>query len=412
MTKARTHLSSLHNKPVCTDRLLISMGNGPNMSEYAYLDHNATTTTRPEAARAIASVLGRVGNPSSVHGPGREARKVIEQARANVAALVNALPADVVFTSGGTEANNLALNGSGRTRRLVSAVEHPSVLNGGDGQICVEPNGVVDLDRLDQQLMADDTPALVSVMLANNETGVIEPIEDVVAIAHRHGALVHCDAIQAAGKITVDITALGVDLMSLSAHKIGGPSGVGALIVSGLGDGSGVNLTGQLFGGGQERGFRVGTENLPGIAGFGAAAAAALAGLPDFAELATLRDAIERGVKSIEPDVTVFSEDARRLPNTSCLAMPGTDSQTQVMAFDLAGVGVSAGSACSSGKTKASGVLKAMKVPDEIAGTAVRISLGWPSTKSDVDAFIDAWSELHERVTGHGMSEDLSSPAA
>ncbi|MBL6933349.1 MAG: cysteine desulfurase [Rhodospirillales bacterium] len=378
------------------------------MVNYAYLDHNATTTPRPETVRAMTSVLGRVGNPSSVHGPGREARKLMEQARTNVAALVNASAADVIFTSGGTEANNLALTGCGRQRRLVSAVEHPSVLKGGGETLSVDGNGIVDLDRLDQLLLADNDPALVSVMLANNETGVIEPIKDVVAIAHRHGALVHCDAIQAAGKIPVDIVTLGVDMMSLSAHKIGGPSGVGALIVPGMGDGTGAKLNGQLFGGGQERGFRVGTENLPGIAGFGAAAAAALASLQDFARLASLRDAIEKGIKDIEPQATVIGEDVIRLPNTVCLSMPGTDSQTQVMAFDLAGVGVSAGSACSSGKAKASGVLKAMGVCDDIAGSAVRVSLGWCSTESDVDTFLEAWRELYFRRS----AREISSPAA
>jgi cysteine desulfurase len=384
------------------------MSNGQDMSNYAYLDHNATTTPRPEAVRAITAVLGVTGNPSSVHGPGREARKVMQQARANVAALVHASPEDVIFTSGGTEANNLALTGCGRKRLLVSAVEHPSVLNGSDEIISVDSNGVVDLERLDGQLIADDTPALVSVMLANNETGVIEPIEDIVAIARRHGALVHCDAIQAAGKIPVDIMALGVDMMSLSAHKIGGPAGAGALIVVGLGSTSGVGLDGRQFGGGQERGFRVGTENLPGIAGFGAAAAAAFADLDQFAALASLRDAIERGVKNIEPMLTVVGEDVQRLPNTTCLTMPGVDSQTQVMAFDLAGVGISAGSACSSGKAKASGVLKAMKAPDEVATTAVRVSLGWPSTMGDVEAFLAAWQVLHNRKS----IEEFSSPAA
>ncbi|NQU58939.1 MAG: cysteine desulfurase [Rhodospirillales bacterium] len=374
------------------------------MSGYAYLDHNATTTPRPEAVRAITSVLAGVGNPSSVHGPGRAARKALEKARGEVAALVNADPSDVIFTSGGTEANNLALVGSKRPRRLISAIEHPSVLNGGGEIIPVDQNGIVDLDRLEERLLADDTPALVSVMLANNETGVIEPIEDVVAIAHRHGALVHCDAIQAAGKIAVDVLALGVDMMTLSAHKIGGPSGAGALIVPGMG----VDLSGQLFGGGQERGFRVGTENLAGIAGFGAAAAAALAGLKDFARLADLRDAIEQGVKEIEHRSMIMGEGVERLPNTSCLTMPGVDSQTQVMALDLSGIGVSAGAACSSGKTKASGVLVAMKVSDEIASAAVRVSLGWSTTQSEITAFLAAWSDLHGRRT----KQEFSAPAA
>jgi len=374
------------------------------MSSYVYMDHNATTTTRPEAIRAVASVLASVGNPSSVHKAGREARKVMEQARTAVAALVNGLAEDVVFTSGGTEANNLALTGCGRPRRLVSAVEHPSVLNGGDEIIQVDGNGIVDLEHLDGQLLGDDTPTLVSVMLANNETGVIEPIKDIVAIAHRHGALVHCDAIQAAGKIPVDIVDLGVDMMSLSAHKIGGAAGVGALVVPGLGSGTGCDLTGSLFGGGQEHGYRAGTENLAGIAGFGAAASAALAGLSDFAELANLRDAIDEAVTAIEGKAMVLGADVERLPNTTCLTMPGTDSDTQVMAFDLAGLGISAGSACSSGKAKVSGVLKAMKVSDEDARSVIRVSLGWPSEESDVEAFVAAWQDLYGRTSARKIN--------
>lgn len=367
------------------------------MTGYAYLDHNATTEPRPEAVAAMTSVLGRVGNPSSVHGPGRAARKVMERARADVAALVEAAPQDVIFTSGGTEANNLALTGPGRGRVLVSAVEHPSVLNGGGEIIPVDGDGVVDLERLDQILMARDNPALVSVMLANNETGVLQPVADAAAIAHRHGALVHCDAVQAAGKVSLDIAGLGVDMMSVSAHKIGGPAGVGALIVPGLGGPSAPELRGGLFGGGQERGYRVGTENLPGIAGFGAAAAAARSGLGDFAALGRLRDAIEDGVRAIDPKARVMGDTVPRLPNTSCLTMPGTDSQTQVMAFDLAGVGVSAGSACSSGKAKASGVLQAMGVHGDTAATAIRVSLGWTSTDKDVAAFLAVWADLHRR---------------
>jgi cysteine desulfurase len=374
------------------------------MSNYVYLDHNATTVTRPEAVSAITSVLADVGNPSSVHGPGRAARMVLEKARAQVAALVNAETTDVIFTSGGTEANNLALEGSGRTRRLVSAVEHPSVLAGGGEVLPVDHNGIIDLDRLEERLLADNTPALVSVMLANNETGVITPVEDVVAIAHRHGALVHCDAIQAAGKIAVDVVALGVDMLTISGHKIGGPAGAGAVIVPGMG----VDLEGMQFGGGQERGYRVGTENLSGIAGLGAAATAAHAGLEDFARLADLRDAIEQGVKNIEPAATIMGEDVQRLPNTTFLTMPGVDSQTQVMAFDLAGVGISAGSACSSGKTKASGVLMAMKMSEEVANSAVRVSLGWSSTQHDVTAFLNAWRALYERQE----KKEFSAPAA
>ena len=369
------------------------------MREYVYLDHNATTVTRPEAIQAAMSIFASVGNPSSVHKPGREARKVVEQARTSVAKLVNGSAEDVVFTSGGTEANNLALMGCGRSHKLVSAVEHSSVLKSGVQIIEVDENGVVDLDKLDEKLIFGDTPALVSVMLANNETGVIEPIKDIVKIAHRHGALVHCDAIQAAGKIPVDVTDLGVDLMSLSAHKIGGSAGSGAVIAPGLGSGTGCSFKGTLLGGGQEHGYRAGTENLAGIAGFGAAAKAALSGLGDFAKLEKLRDAIEKAIKIIEPETVIFCKDVERLPNTTCLTMPNIDSDTQVMAFDLAGIGVSAGSACSSGKAKASDVLKAMNVSNENARSVIRVSLGWNSKKSDVEVFIKAWCELSSRIS-------------
>jgi len=238
-----------------------------------------------------------------------------------------------------------------------------------------------------------DTPALVSVMLANNETGVIEPVAEVARIAHEHGALVHCDAVQAAGKIALDIGELGVDMLSLAAHKIGGPSGVGALI---LGAGYGVpRLRAVMTGGGQERGLRPGTENLPGIAGFGAAAEVAAKGLGDFARLAELRDRLEAGVKAISPDAVVFAATRDRLANTSYLALPGGDAVMRVMAFDLAGIAISAGSACSSGKVKASGVLAAMAVADDIARRAVRVSLGWSSTPEDVDAFLGVWKDIH-----------------
>lgn len=374
------------------------------MSKYIYLDHNATTATRPEAIQAAMSIFEKVGNPSSVHKHGREARKVIEQARTAVAELVNGSAEDVVFTSGGTESNNLALMGCGRRRRIVSAVEHSSVLNGGGEIIEVDENGVVNLDRLDEQLHLDDTPALVSIMLANNETGVIEPIKDIVNIAHRHGALVHCDAIQAVGKIPVDVINLGVDLMSLSAHKIGGAAGSGAVIVPGLGDGTGCGLNGSLFGGGQEHGYRVGTENLAGIAGFGAAANAALSGLSVFAKLAQLRDAIDKAIKIIEPETVIFCEDVERLPNTTCLTMPGIDSDTQVMAFDIAGISVSAGSACSSGKARPSAVLKAMNVSNENAQNAIRVSLGWNSKESDIGVFVEAWRELSSRTSSRRLN--------
>ena len=382
------------------------MDYGVDMDRAVYLDHNATTTVRPAAAEAVAAALSLTGNASSVHGFGRAVRRTVEDAREAVAALVGAAPADVVFTSGGTEANNLALRGSGRERILVSTVEHESVLMAGAGAalIPVDSDGVVDLDALDSMLAGEGTPALVSVMLANNETGVVQPVAGIAGVARRFGALVHCDAVQAAGKVPVDMSALGVDMLSLSAHKIGGPAGVGALVVA-----DSVPLSPIVFGGGQERGRRMGTENFSGIAGFGAAAREARKGVDGFAELGRLRDGLERRILDISPETRIFGAGAERLPNTSCLTMPGMASETQVMALDLAGVAVSAGSACSSGKVQASHVLAAMNADAAQAASAIRASLGWNSTAQDVDRFVDAWTALH---IGAEAGQGVAAPAA
>jgi len=382
------------------------------MNGYAYMDHNATTTLRPEALEAMTAALALTGNPSSVHGAGRAARKVLEAARSRVAAILDAASSDVIFTSGGTEANNLALRGTGRRRLLVSAVEHPSVLESGGEIIPVDSDGVVDLERLDMMLGGDATPALVSVMLANNETGVIQPVAQVAEIARRHGALVHCDAIQGAGKIALNLGGLGVDMVSLSAHKIGGPSGCGALVVAGLESRRDINLKATGFGGGHERGFRPGTENLPGIAGFGAAAHLAPSMIDDMERIRGLRDRLEEAIRAIEPDTIVFGENAERIANTSCLTMPGTDNSTQLMSLDLAGVGVSAGSACSSGKVKGSNVLKAMRVDPEIAGTAIRVSLGRTNDGRDIDTFVTAWADLRGRRNNISKTTISEKPAA
>ena len=382
------------------------MDHDVDMDRAVYLDHNATTTVRPAAAEAVAAALSLTGNASSVHGFGRAVRRAVEDAREAVAALVGAAPADVVFTSGGTEANNLALRGAGRERIVVSAVEHESVLMAGAGAalIPVDSEGVVDLDALDSMLAGEGTPALVSVMLANNETGVVQPVAGIVEVARRFGALVHCDAVQAAGKIPVDMGALGVDMVSLSAHKIGGPAGIGALVVA-----DSVPLSPIVFGGGQERGRRMGTENFSGIAGFGAAAREAGKGVDGFAGLGRLRDALERRILAVSPETRIFGAGAGRLPNTSCLTMPGMASETQVMALDLAGVAVSAGSACSSGKVQASHVLAAMNADAAQAASAIRASLGWNSTAQDVDGFVDAWTALHVRTEA---GQGVAAPAA
>jgi cysteine desulfurase len=360
-----------------------------------YLDYNASAPMSEAIVDAMTAAARLCGNPSSVHAYGRKARAVLEDARADVAKAVGARPSQVVFTSGATEANALALRGCGRRRVLVSAVEHDSVLNAVSGaeRIAVDANGVVDLDRLRAMLADGGGDTVVSVMLANNETGVIQPLDAVVALAKEAGALVHCDAVQGPGRIPVDFAALGVDLLSLSAHKLGGPKGVGALVQrrDGL-------IAAEMRGGGQERGLRGGTENLTGIAGFGAAARAVPEALARAGKVERLRDDLEARVRDLAPDAAVFGAGARRLPNTACIALPGVGAETQVIALDLAGVAVSAGSACSSGKIKASHVLAAMGVSPALAGSAIRVSLGPETGAADIDALIAAWGKLAARA--------------
>lgn len=357
-----------------------------------YLDWNATAKLRPEAAMAVADALALGGNPSSVHSLGRAARLLVEESRAAVAALVGA-PADgVVFTSGGTEANHLALLGSGRERILVSAVEHSSVLQvvSAAERIPVDDDGRVDLAALAALLAADNHPTLISVMLANNETGVIQPVAEVAAIAHAHGALFHCDAVQAAGKMPLALGEIGADFLTLSAHKIGGPAGIGALVM-----GSGVEVAPLQRGGGQERNRRAGTENLAGIAGFAAAAAAC--DPAEYARVGTLRGGLEA---ALPPDAVVIAAGTPRLPNTSAIAMPGVPAETQVIALDLDGVMISAGAACSSGKVGPSHVLAAMGIAPDIAAATIRVSLGWSTTEADIARFLNSWTALYHRTRG------------
>ncbi len=364
------------------------------MTDTVYLDHNATTTLRPSALAAVDEALSLTGNASSVHRNGRLARRMIEDARDSVAALVGADANDVIFTGGGTEANNLALKGAIAGRRYVSAIEHPSSLQAVATAtlVPVATSGLIDLSALDNLLAAAEDKVLVSVMLANNETGVIQPIGDVVEIARAHEALVHCDAVQGGGKIPVDVAALGADFVSLSAHKIGGPQGVGALVVK-----AGLDIDAQLLGGGQERRKRAGTENVAGIAGFGAAALAAQADLDRSRQIAQMRDHLIAGVRNLSSSARVYGETAPRLPNTVCLSMPGVSAEIQLMAFDLAGVCVSAGSACSSGKVEPSHVLAAMGIDGEESLSAIRISLGWDNVPSDVERFVEVWGSIYAK---------------
>lgn len=372
------------------------------MPSRVYLDWNATTPLRAEARAAMLAAYELIGNPSSVHAEGREARRLIEDARAVLAAAVGALPRNVVFTSSGTEANALAMSPglrgpSGRPveRLLVSAVEHASVHAGGRfpadkiGRIRVTRSGVIDLEHL-KALLGDGPPALVSIMAANNETGALQPVAEAAKIVHAAGGLLHVDAIQALGKIPFDIKSMGADLATFSAHKIGGPKGVGALVVA-----EGVaGLAPVLRGGGQELNRRAGTENVAGIAGLGAAVRVALQALPEDAErIASLRDRLENGLRAIA-GATVFSDDVERLPNTVLFTAPGLKAETAVIGFDLEGVAVSSGSACSSGKVQPSHVLSAMGYDPTVAQGAVRLSLGWSTGPDDINRALEAWRKL------------------
>jgi cysteine desulfurase len=361
------------------------------MRRETYLDWNATAPLRPEAASAIADALAQGGNPSSVHSKGRAARQLVERSRATVAALIGAPLDGVVFTSGGTEANHLALLGSGRARVLVSAVEHSSVLQAVPDaeRIPVHRDGIVDSAALATLLAADGRPALVSVMVANNETGVTQPVRALADIAHAHGALFHCDAVQAAGKIPLSLPELGTDFLTLSGHKIGGPAGIGALVMA-----PGVEVAPLQRGGGQERNRRAGTENLAGIAGFAAAAVACDSA--EYERVSELRDRLEAALPS---EAVIVGAGTPRLPNTSAIAMPGVPAETQVIALDLDGVMVSAGAACSSGKVGPSHVLAAMGLAPEIANATIRVSLGWSTGEADIAHFLDAWTALYRRTS-------------
>lgn len=371
------------------------------MTKRLYFDWNATAPLRPQARAAMLAALDATGNPSSVHAEGRAVRRLIEAARESVAALVGAEPRNVVFTSGGTEANMLALAPVGAAdaavpdRLLVSAVEHPSVLAGGRfpaaavEQLPVTREGRLDLAALERRLASCGGRVLVSLMLANNETGVVQPISEAARLIHAAGRSLHVDAVQGAGRIPCDINALGADLLTVSGHKIGASKGVGALIRR---DAAVPMLDPLIKGGGQEQGARAGTENVAGIAGFGAAAAAARAGLAaEGARSAALRDRLEAGLKAVTPEAVIFGAAVERLPNTTLFAVPGLKAETAVIAFDLEGIAVSSGAACSSGKVQPSHVLTAMGVSAELAPAAVRVSLGPTMAESDVDRFIQAW---------------------
>jgi cysteine desulfurase len=363
------------------------------MQRAIYMDWNATAPVHPAARAAMLAALEDCGNPSSVHGFGRRARKRVEDARSALAALVGAKAENIVFTAGGTEANALMLANRADRRLVVSATEHDSILKpalaSGAVVANVDHDGIVDLDHLRSLLAADRRPALVSLMLANNETGVIQPVAEAAEIAHAHGALLHADAAQGVGRIPVALEALGADFLTVSGHKFGAPQGAGALIAKN----SAPQIVPLLQGGGQERNRRAGTENVAAIAGFGAAVAALE---PDDSEhLAALRDSLEQRLRATDPSITVFGAAAQRLPNTLCFAAGDKSAETLVMALDLAGIAISAGSACSSGKVRPSHVVTAMGFDRDVAGRAIRVSLGRDNTPDDIDAFFVAWRQIH-----------------
>jgi cysteine desulfurase len=371
-------------------------------SARTYLDHNATAPLRPEARAAMLDALDTLGNPSSVHAEGRRARAIVEEARERVAALVGVSPAQVVFTSGATEANCAVLR-AGWGSILVAGIEHESVLAPARAsgaaivEVPVDANGRIALSVISSALNRSGSgKSALALQLANNETGVIQPVAEAAAVAREHGICVHSDAVQAAGRMELDFETLGVDTLSLSAHKLGGPKGVGALVLR-----EGFDIAPLVVGGGQERRRRAGTENVAGIAGFGAAASAAKRDLADMGRIAALRDRLESEALAMAPEALAIGSGAERLPNTTCLALPGLSAETLVIRFDLAGVAISAGAACSSGKVGVSPVLTAMGLPEDVARSAIRVSLGWTTTEADVDEFLAAWGS----IVGHGGRE-------
>lgn len=397
-------------------------------NDAVYLDYNASAPLLDEAKAAMTAAFELGGNASSVHQKGRMVRGEIEVAREKLAGFVGVRPQDVVFTSGGTEANNLALTPSLFARPLqpdarlyVSAIEHPAVLNGmrfakeAISVIPVTKAGVVDVDWLREALAGDETedgddaevtpgsrPILVSVMAANNETGIKQPLAEIAEVVHRAGGLLHSDCVQALGKMPLDFKETGVDLMSVSAHKIGGPQGVGALV---LRDETVVLRDPLVAGGGQELKRRGGTENVIGIAGFGAAIDVVCQRMADeLPRIAALRERLETGLKEISPEAVIFGAEKARLANVCCFAVPGFSAETQVIQMDLMNICISSGSACSSGKVEQSHVLKAMQVEDDLSFAALRVSLGPASVAEDIDRFLEGWRAIYARMKNSGQA--------
>lgn len=372
-----------------------------------YLDHNAGAPLRPDVRDRMIEVLSDTGNASSVHAHGRKARGRVEEAREQVARLCGAKTRAVTFVSGGTEANMMALTPAWQDQGAPiyldklyrSAVEHPSVVTGGRFPVMdqvvlpVDSDGCVDLKKLEEQI-ADAAPSLISVMAANNETGVIQPLSEIGGLAAQYGHFFHVDAVQAAGRMPIDLEAWQADAITLSAHKFGGPQGIGAVVVK-----STARVPSPLMvGGGQENWRRGGTENVAAISGFGIAASKALEEVGELDHLKQLKAKLETGLRQICPGLVIFGDGAERLANTCCFAVPGIVAETALIAFDLERVSVSSGSACSSGKVSVSHVLTAMGVDDSLARCALRISMGWNTREADIDRFLTVWPQIVDRL--------------
>lgn len=358
-----------------------------------YLDYNATTPLKPEVKEAMVAAFDIIGNASSIHSFGQSARSVVESARKKMAELLGCRDTNIIFTSSATEANNTVINGLPECSQiLVSASEHPSVINATDKAqtIKLHGNGVIDLSHLEELLKNKPSPSLVSVHAVNSETGVIQPVKEIAQLVHNYGGIFHCDAVQAAGRLKIDYLDWGADFITLSAHKIGGPQGIGALIAADLRP-----FTPFIKGGGQEKRRRAGTENIVGIIGFVKALELAVTDWQNYnANLSQLQELVEDKLRAKNIGIQIVGYDAPRVCNTVNIITPKITSETQLMFMDINGVAVSSGSACSSGTVKSSHVLKAMNVADNLAQCSIRLSMGWNTKKADIDRFMAVFDEM------------------
>ena len=360
-----------------------------------YLDHNATTTIRPQVISLMTEIMQNTGNASSTHAAGRKASSLVEHAREQIAKAVNTRPAQVIFTSCATESMNTILKTFKGQRILASAIEHAAILDCGQAELEIIPvtkDGIIDLDALDVMLAKAPT-ALVNIMMVNNETGVIQPVKEAAGIVHKHGSLLHVDAVQALGKIPVDFRDVGADYMSFSAHKLGGPQGVGCFVFAAQ-----KPVRPLLLGGKQEKRQRAGTTNVAGVAGMGLATELAVSDMSAYKRLGEWRDMMESRLCQAVPDVSINGKHAQRVGNCSSITCAGITNTVQMMNLDLENICVSSGSACSSGVAKPSHVLKAMGLSDEDALSTLRISLGWNTTENEINGFIESYIKIIERL--------------